>query len=185
MHNSKKEIELLSHYNSNPKYYSSITDNAFTKCIAKSGISLKNSTVLDIGCGDARLFNKLKKYDISHYTGIDYSDIRISLAKQAFNQYNNIELFACSIQDFISQNNTHFDFIFSFEFFEHLEKPLEVISELKKISYYIIGSVPINMPYKAHLQIYKNKEQAESKLGCEVLFTNNKHFFFNIKGSQP
>lgn len=178
LQNSEIEQNLLDHYNANPTYYSSINNRNILELIQKSGIeSLIATNVLDIGCGDARLLPMIEPMGIKKYTGIDYSDVRIKIAQKIATKIEK-NIINTSIQNFINNNKETFDVIFIFEVLEHLEKPKIIMESLKKIGKKIIGSVPVNMPYKAHLQVYKSKKEVETMIGCDVLFIKNGHFFF-------
>lgn len=179
--NSQKEIDLLSHYNSHPRYYSSIKEgfvDIVEKCLEHCEIkSIAGKTILDPGCGDGRLASIVEKLGASCYTGVDYSPVRTKIATDTKTSIPK-KIITKTIQDFLKDNTETFDVIFLFETLEHLEQPDKVLHELKKIGTTIIGSVPIRLPYKAHLQVYKTEQEVEGKLGCKVIFTNQKHFFF-------
>jgi len=180
LQNHEREKDLLRHYDSNPTYYSSITLPVIETLLKESHINtIDNLNILDVGCGDGRLLPILENLGIKSYTGVDYSSVRTDIAKKI---KTNIQVNICtnSIQDFLNENKNHFDIIFIFEVLEHLEQPSLVIQSLKSIGKNILGSVPINMPYEAHLQVYKNVQDVESQLRCKVFHTNKKHFFFQI-----
>jgi len=178
LQDSKREQDLLNHYNSNPSYYSSINNQNILELIRKSGLeSLTGMNVLDIGCGDARLLPMIESMGIKKYTGIDYSDTRIEIAQKVATKIEK-NIINTSIQNFINNNKETFDVIFIFEVLEHLEEPKIIMESLGRIGKKIIGSVPVNMPYKAHLQVYKSKKEVEEMIGCDVLFIKNGHFFF-------
>lgn len=183
LQNSKSEEDLLDHYNANPSYYSSINMHSVLQLINQIGIkSLENMSVLDIGCGDARLLPIIEPMGIKAYTGIDYSEVRVKIAEKVETKREK-KIINTSIQNFLNNNQDKFDLVFIFEVLEHLEEPRAIIELLRNISANIVGSVPVNMPYKAHLQVYRNKEEVETALNCDVLYTRNGHFFFSIRGT--
>jgi 2-polyprenyl-3-methyl-5-hydroxy-6-metoxy-1,4-benzoquinol methylase len=180
LQNHKREEGLLGHYNSNPSYYSSITLPVIETLIKKSRIdSLHNLNVLDIGCGDGRLLPMLENLGIKSYTGVDYSSVRTDIAGKIETNIQ-VDIITNSVQDFLNTNDKQFDIVFIFEVLEHLEQPELVIESLKKVCNNIIGSVPINMPYEAHLQVYRNINEVQSQLKCKVFHTNQKHFFLEV-----
>jgi 2-polyprenyl-3-methyl-5-hydroxy-6-metoxy-1,4-benzoquinol methylase len=178
---SKKEHNLLQHYTAHKKYYSSINKKILKKITKISHVDFMKHQILDLGCGDGRLCSILSNFDISSYVGVDFCPIRTNVAIQR-NFNINFKIITTSIQDFLNINKEKFDTTFLFETLEHLEDTESIITETKKISKHIIGSVPINMPYVAHLQIYKNTAEVKEKLGCKILFIDKKHYFFYIKG---
>lgn len=71
--------------------------------------SLKNKSVLDIGCGMGDFFVFLKKKKISNYTGIDISDLFINHCQKKFK--DNRVKFICD--DFLSYKfKKKYDYIF-------------------------------------------------------------------------
>jgi len=178
---SKKEHNLLQHYNAHKKYYSSINKEILKKITRISHVDFMKHRILDLGCGDGRLYPILSNFDINTYVGVDFCATRTNVAMQR-NLDTNFKIVTTSIQDYLNTNKEKFDTTFLFETLEHLEDTKSIIAETKKISKHIIGSVPINMPYVAHLQIYKNTAEVKEKLGCQILFADKKHYFFYIKG---
>ena len=176
LENSKKEMGLLSHYNNHPKYWSSINNKENIKRLMDmSGVIMDGKEVLDMGCGDGRLLGILEGFGIKRYVGVDYSSVRIDIAKRVKSGID-FEFFNSSAQDFLSKDVGRYDVCFMFEFIEHLENPRGIIEATKEKVEYIFGSVPLNHEYEAHLQVFKSNKDVEDRLGCEVLFNiKNKH----------
>lgn len=59
----------------------------FTEIVNFTKIALKNSTILDVGCGTGDLAFFLQKYQIKDYVGIDIFENSIIKANQKFPQY--------------------------------------------------------------------------------------------------
>lgn len=161
------EEELISHYNKNPNYLSPIRKNNFKKLISKFVPNIKNPSILDLGCGSGKLIPFLdNKFSDYSYAGVDYSLERINLAKSSFADKRDF-FFHQDLNFFVENINQKFDIIFAIEVLEHLSNPGEVIGnslKLLKKDGIIIGSIPLNFPYKAHLQVYNSIEDAKNKL---------------------
>lgn len=94
----------------------------------------KNAKVLDIGCGNGRLYDFLKKqtaYNIQ-YTGIDFSEDLLNQAKKLHPEGKFIYMDMNSLKDLQEKN---FDIIFFIASFHHLssqKERLHVLSEVKQ-----------------------------------------------------
>lgn len=175
---SKREREkaLLSHYAKNIEYYS------FASCRAEiEGLMnrfekvLIGARVLDLGCGTGGLTESLHGH--ASYIGIDYCPERIERAKKV---HPGNEFRVEDVYGFLEGTDETFDIIFAFEVLEHLEDPELVISLAKKrlaCGGCIVGSVPINEPYVAHLSVFKTREEVEKRLCPDVVFEKERHFF--------
>jgi 2-polyprenyl-3-methyl-5-hydroxy-6-metoxy-1,4-benzoquinol methylase len=85
---------------------------------------IKNSSILDIGCGYGPIFNRIPKENNNVYHGIDGADLVNPFG------YTVADL---SYDHFSSNFDNKFDFIFSFETFEHLSNPYHCLLEIKKL----------------------------------------------------
>jgi len=87
---------------------------------------IKNSSILDVGCGYGPIFNRLNSFNNNVYYGIDGAGI------------DNLP-FPYKIADLSYENfssfyeNKTFDYIFSFETFEHLTNPYHCLLEIRKL----------------------------------------------------
>lgn len=87
---------------------------------------LNPEKVIDIGCGQGDLIEKLKRlFPKSSFTGVDYSDFKNQKDFKFF-QYD------CN-QDF-DQKFEQYDLVVSSEVIEHIENPRHFIRQLKKIT---------------------------------------------------
>lgn len=89
----------------------------------------KNSDVLDLGCGNGRLLDFLKKIGFKSYVGVDQSVRLLKIAKKKFPTYMFVE------QDFVALNlNNKFDAVFMIASFHHLPpaEQLNTLINLKK-----------------------------------------------------
>lgn len=153
----KKEQELLAHYNSNVNY-SSVNVEKFFDLFPE--IDFKDKKILDLGCGDGRFSQYLKIALGASPFGIDFSKERINKARK---NSLGINYFCIDCYKYTEEYSTEewgkFDLVLMTEVIEHLEDPKRLSLALSKISNGIFGSVPLNFPYIAHLQVFKNKTQ--------------------------
>jgi len=178
----EEERQLISHYNENIKYCTSISPSNYKKTINKLNLNIEGSKVLDIGCGTG----KWAKYLASNYkcsvTGIDYSDKRIAEADKGINNLDCVFL----VKDaniFTSSTDFRYNIITMFEVIEHLKEPKLLLEQCQSIlepEGCIVGTVPLNKPYKAHLQVYTSVEDIEERLGVKIMFTQGRHVFWRL-----
>ena len=148
------EAELVEHYDSNLNYASIGFENLM-RLIGAFKLNLRRiNTVLDLGCGDGRYTEFLS--DILRVTayGVDYSPARIKKAEELKHYDTN---YHCSD---IRDSEWEGDLTLMIEVLEHLQNPVEVVQHaLKYTKVYMLATVPLNMPYKAHLSVYKSPEE--------------------------
>ena len=147
----KKEKDLQSHYN-NTQYYSPlISKNYFQSlCDSLNVFTQDINSILDLGCGDGRLCRHIPK--TSTYTGVDYSLNRVEVAKKLHPSHKFI---VEDLHTFVDTTDISPDVIVCIEVLEHLEAPEKLLDVIKgkMPGSIVIGTVPINMPYTAHLQV--------------------------------
>ena len=87
-----------------------------------------NAKVLDIGCGNGRLYNSLQEKNIN-YTGVDLSDKLLDIAQK---KYPNLRFICDDMSQLNSIKNEKFDAIFFIASFHHLESKEKRIKTLLK-----------------------------------------------------
>lgn len=108
----------------------------FTKELKK----LEIKSVLDIGCGEGFILNKLREEGIGKsWEGIDYSIKAVEIGKKI---NPDLDLKQGSIYDSELKDNS-FDLVVCTEVLEHLEDPQKALKEVLRISNkYVLLSVP-------------------------------------------
>lgn len=157
----RREKELLKHYNNNVNY-SSIDPS---KGLDRLKLDIQtHHRVLDLGCGDGRWCRAIKdRYQAIPY-GVDFSSERISKARD-LNRDTNYGIWYQSedaykfVREYDASKWGKFDYTLMVEFIEHLENPVELLNSLRFVTKKIAGTVPLNFPYVAHLQVFKSEEE--------------------------
>jgi hypothetical protein len=107
--------------------------------------------LLDIGCGPGHLAHMLYDNGFKNYTGIDFSDVAIKMARAKVPSYNFIK------DDLRTINySKYYDYkIICTEALEHIENDIDLLKKLPPN--YIIFSVPDFMTVD-HYRTYKNEK---------------------------
>ena len=168
-----REQDLIPHYDKHGYYYSPIGGKVgalfLEKFLNDLNIDIDSlDSVLDLGCGDGRLSSLLSVS--KNYVGVDYSNVRIKKAKET---YPKRRFYHDDLHNFVDSNNLRFhDLIVCVEVLEHLEDPkllLDKLKEKKDKNAIIIGTLPINLPYVAHLQTWKTSEEVIDHLSPTLI----------------
>lgn len=118
-------------YNSIAELFSSTRDYVWNDVKPLFGMVPPNATVLDIGCGNGRLYQELAKNQVN-YIGIDSADRLIEVAKQKYPEARFIvaDMTKIPLQEGIA------DVIFSIASFHHLptdELRIQALREMKRL----------------------------------------------------
>lgn len=126
----------------------------FYKSLVSFAKSVRPVTVLDVGCGEGFSLVSLRRSKIGKvYEGVDYSYDAIRLGKKLYPKLN-IKL--GNIYD-LPYKDSVYDLVICTEVLEHLEKPHEALSEIKRVAKkYIILSVP-NEPFFTLGNLFRGK----------------------------
>ena len=166
-----EENKLIKHYDKNIVYYSP----AGSVALARVEVFPKqDDKILDLGCGDGRLLSSLPK-GIS-YLGVDYSENRIKKAKENYPEAD----FVCrNIYEFLESDTDTYNLIACFELLEHLADPKRLVTlAMKRLNGTFFGSVPVNMPYVAHLQVYREITEVKEVFQPDFCIEAGGHFWF-------
>lgn len=116
--------------------------------------------ILDIGCGPAQFAKLLFDNGFTDYTGIDFSEARVSHAREVCPGFT----FMC--RDVFEEGlveNLNYDAVVMTEFLEHINEDIAIIRRLKPGSR-IFGTVP-NYGDKAHVRKYESVDDLHSRYG--------------------
>tara|TARA_R110000803_G_scaffold181355_2_gene243748 strand:- start:65 stop:625 length:561 start_codon:yes stop_codon:yes gene_type:complete len=173
-HQYKREKDLIPHYDNHLEYYSPLQEGSYFKYMCDElGVDLnKINSVLDLGCGDGRLCGSISPE--TYYMGVDYSQKRIEKATNNYPERN----FQVSCVHHLCDNQVRdYDLVVITEVLEHIESPYTVIKQL--LSYnkatQIIATVPIDLPYVAHLSVWKTEEDVKKDLDPDVIKVDKQH----------
>ena len=157
-----REKALIPHYDNHPVYYSPVANPNFVTAMLEFAVPrfrLTTRSVLDVGCGNGRLAGNLPEF--IHVTGIDYSTVRIELARKQRGDYHCVDIY-----DFMEKTvslGLTFDLVVMVEIIEHLEEPIRALNLARRLGP-VVGTVPVNLPYVAHLQVYESHDDVVQKL---------------------
>jgi len=143
--------------------------------------------MLDVGCGDGRASAWCHTYGMG-YLGIDYSPKRIEFARelQNSNGHTNLLFFHGDLYAALPElKKSAYGFIWCAELLEHLEEPKVIWDEMQRLvapGGMILCTCPVDMPYSAHLQVWKTDDEinelfAPSRLWHHETATRD-HFCF-------
>jgi ubiquinone/menaquinone biosynthesis C-methylase UbiE len=121
----------------------SLIDKYF-KTLLEEVKPLNPKTVLDVGCGEGFTLQQLYEHGIGEkLEGVDFQEAAITLGNTI---HPHLKLKQGDIYDLPFKDNS-FDVVMCTEVLEHLERPLEALKELKRVTkQYLIISVP-NEPW--------------------------------------
>jgi 2-polyprenyl-3-methyl-5-hydroxy-6-metoxy-1,4-benzoquinol methylase len=158
------EFDLKAYYDRNVSYYSPLRDTgAFTDMLSLVGVSPPDS-VLDVGCGDGRLLDHINP---TWYVGVDYSYRRIELATR---NHKHRCFIVSELVPYLEQfNGARVDVAVAVEVLEHLEEPELVVGLMRGVSRFVLATVPVNLPDRAHLQVYEDVEDVKVALAPDVV----------------
>jgi ubiquinone/menaquinone biosynthesis C-methylase UbiE len=147
----EKEQALIPNYDAKLDYYSPANDRELPKIMQLVGAPMSGN-MLDVGCGDGRA----SEWGSMTYLGIDYSGERIKHAKVLYpdQEFKQGDLY----EELPKLPKETYDLVWCCELLEHLEEPAIIWEEMKRLcSRMVVCTVPVNMPHKNHLQLFKTE----------------------------
>jgi trans-aconitate methyltransferase len=121
-------------------------------------LSGDNPSVLDIGCGAGHLAHLLSDQGIQRYTGLDFSKERINHAKSLCTNFS----FECEdIHDNRLLEESDYDIVIATEFFEHIEKDIDVLRRIRSGTK-VLATVP-SYDDPAHVRHFESSESVYSR----------------------
>lgn len=176
-----KEAALVAHYDSHPDYYSPAPGVVPKLCEMLEFELTGRRRALDVGCGDGRLSLWLAQQYGMRVTGVDYSRVRIQSALNHAARQNLACEFLCSdLHAFLDESPGQFDLVALFEVLEHLENPESVVSRCRGLlgpDGVVLGSLPINMPYEAHLQVFETIDDVIRRFHPHRIARDERHWY--------
>lgn len=119
-------------YNEFSNEFNATRQNLWPELLEFEKYVKNNQKILDLGCGNGRLVNLLKNYDIE-YVGSDISSDLLNYAKkQDFGKIKNFQFIESDMLDLEFQNNS-FDIIFLIASYHHLRTKSQRIKILTKM----------------------------------------------------
>ena len=164
----KTEKELLDHYNKNVTYESVITERTLATIFTLVDKQVPiGKTIVDLGCGTGKTCSLLTGHG-NKVIGVDYSWARI---RAALEMYHGLKLCRMEIFEYLAQVCPHtIDIFCMFDVLEHLERPSNIVSLARSLcNDFVIATIPINMEYHAHIQVWKDLEDVKAGLSPDVI----------------
>jgi 2-polyprenyl-3-methyl-5-hydroxy-6-metoxy-1,4-benzoquinol methylase/tetratricopeptide (TPR) repeat protein len=174
-----REEELLSHYESNLNYSSSLLPDELEQVLSLFEVTPQGAA-LDLGCGDGRFSVELALGGLS-VVGVDYCAGRIERAREAADHQGlTCHFHRQDLHAFLEEDTGRYSLILAFELLEHLQEPLQALRAARALlapGGVIVGSVPLDMPYIAHLQVFPDEEDVARRLEPAAMATLGDHAF--------
>jgi 2-polyprenyl-3-methyl-5-hydroxy-6-metoxy-1,4-benzoquinol methylase len=144
-------------------------ETQYSHFVLLSSILKKNSTVLDVGCGQGDFYQYLKNINLDiDYFGIDFSEQMIKIAQQKFgnSRFSKSDFFSTnSSYDFVIASGT-FNFIVENQY-EYIKKSIELcFKNCKKACAIALTSDLAKFKYEEPVFYYCPKKILEISLCC-------------------
>lgn len=118
---------------------------------------LRNPYILELGCGTGQFAEMLWNNWFRAYTGVDFSEKAVELARKASPQ-------AFEVQDLTTYSQPSlFDAVVCLETLEHIEKDLEIVERVWRGTNFIFSVPRFDDP--SHVRHFNSKEEVEERYG--------------------
>jgi len=94
--------------------------------------AIRNSNVLDVGCGSGLLFKHVAA-EAKTVVGVDISGKLLLRAKESARDFRNVHLVQADA-DHMPFKDNHFSVVFAFTVLQNMPKPLETLNEIKRVA---------------------------------------------------
>ena len=170
-----REQNLKQHYNTTLRYDSPLnTAGYFTELCEALDYEPDIRRVLDLGCGDGRLLAHITP---GAYYGVDYSTTRLTVAAQIVAAGRpEVRFRLGDVYEHLDTTKDTYTLTVAVETLEHLEDPARVVAAAQAISDVVVATVPVDMPYHAHLQVYETESDVIDQLQPDRLVRLDRHW---------
>jgi cyclopropane fatty-acyl-phospholipid synthase-like methyltransferase len=188
IHHPDKTEEGLRHRYDALVEYASFDDAAYQWAFDQLGISLQPADrVLDVGCGRGTFCHFVERaYGVAP-VGVDYSLPRIEAARRLAGEGSKAVFWHQTLQEYFrTPPQKVFDYIASFEVFEHLEDPHAALNLCKQHARIVLGSLPLNHPSVSHIWDFPTMASLQNYLGAEATLVPKEgsyRVFFVVPGA--
>jgi SAM-dependent methyltransferase len=126
--------------------------------IADRVVQSESPRVLDMGCGAGHLAHLLADRGLEHYTGFDFSALRLEQARRVVPQFR-FEVADAYTTDLFE--TVDYNTVVCTEFLEHLDGDLEILGRLRRGTR-VLGTVP-NYDAYGHVRFFDTKDEVEAR----------------------
>lgn len=95
-------------------------------------LNINGGSFVDVGCGTGLLFSEVAA-EAQEVVGVDVSGKLLLQAKERSRFFRNVQLVQADA-DHLPFRNDHFSVVFAFTVLQNMPKPLETLSEIKRIA---------------------------------------------------
>ena len=95
-------------------------------------LDINSGSVVDVGCGTGLLFSEVAA-EAQEVVGVDVSGKLLLQARERARIFRNVQLVQADA-DHLPFKNDHFSVVFAFTMLQNMPKPLETLSEIKRIA---------------------------------------------------
>ncbi len=134
------------------------------KIVARAALEHKPNRVLDVGCGEGKIVNLLRRQGVDAW-GID----SCQQEGYEFGKYAKEYCIKADVRKIPFEDN-YFDVVVSNDFFEHIsEEDIEAVySEMKRVGKHIIARISLK-PEVHHLTVKPIEWWKQKLIGCEFI----------------
>lgn len=170
---NETERALVKHYDKHPSYYTLSTEPHLSAILEQAGAA---GSMLDIGCGTGGAADWAQ----GNYLGIDCSPNRIYIARTKRPRKRFV---VGDVYD--TDFESGWDVAWCSEVLEHLWDCRTVWDKMLASANLVVATVPVDLPYKAHLQVFKEERDVAEVFRPDRVWryqAKQEHFVFCKEG---
>lgn len=171
------EAELRDYYDRVIDYYSPLRHITPRELAELAGVPLE-LPLLDLGCGVGWAAEGLPP---GAYLGVDYSANRVAEAQRRhpahrFTVGEVFDFVTNGARLHLAHTADSWGTVLLVEVLEHLEDPARLVAAAREATRQVLGTVPVNMPDPAHLQVYRDEAELRARLAPDKVARFGHHW---------
>ena len=122
-----------------------------TLLLDKLALTVQDKVVLDLGCGDGRVCFTLLQRGARFCSGVDFSKVRIHMARQAAQERgraSQCDFLVDDIQDYttsLQEAGCTVDIVCLFNVLQHTAQPSQLLQGVRQVTRHLLGCVSLAM----------------------------------------